>query len=284
MLKKLLVASLGRLGYQVRRIDRGNISHKISFLSDVNRKLGYYLEEEANEQILKVRAYTMLPYVRLVTLYQQAVHCEKYGIQGSFVECGVWKGGAVGLMALANMNHGKGPKHIHLFDAFDDICEPDARIDGKRALNEVRLYAKIDSEMSSKLEPVKGLYDAFGGCGTLEENKRLLEEIINYNPDYLHYHKGWFQNTLSKDSSQIEDIAILRLDADWYASTKVCLEYLYDKVVPGGFVIIDDYGYYEGCKKAVDEFIEKRNLKIFLNNIDYGCVYWIKPYNLPAKW
>ena len=85
------------------------------------------------------------------------------------------------------------------------------------------------------------------------------------------------QDTLPRDSSRIESIAILRLDGDWYASTKVCLDHLYDKVVSGGFVIVDDYGYYEGCKKAVDEFIEERGLEVFLSQVDSGCVYWTRP-------
>lgn len=277
MIRKLVRSALNNMGYELRKTRKASSEQGISFLSDVNLHLGYYLEEEANENVLKVRAYTMLPYVRLVTLYQQAVHCEKAGIQGSFVECGVWKGGAVALMALANMNHGKGPRHIHLFDAFDDICEPDANIDGERALGDARRYTGIDSRMSGTLKPVKGFYDAFGGHGELGENKRLLENVINYNPDYLHYHKGWFQDTLPEDSSQITDIAILRLDADWYASTKVCLDYLYDKVVSGGFIIVDDYGYYEGCKKAVDAFIQGIKTRVFLNQVDHGCIYWIKP-------
>lgn len=274
MLFKLLISLWGRMGYQLRRIDKTDQRHK--FLTDIDRKLGYYLEEEANLNIMTVRAHTMLPYIRLVVLYQQVVHCEKYAIPGSFVECGVWKGGAVGLMALANMNHGKERRHIHLFDIFDDICEPDSSIDGQRALNEARLYSGANLEMSGRLRPIKGIYDAFGGCGTLEENRRLLEQVINYDPTYLHYHKGWFQDTLPKEYSQIEQIAVLRLDADWYASTKICLEYLYDKVVSGGFVIVDDYGHYEGCRKAVDQFIEQRKLAVFISHVDYTCVYWIK--------
>jgi hypothetical protein len=248
-----------------------------TILSDVNRNLGYYLEEEANENILKVRAYTMLSYVRLVTLYQQAVHCEKHGIPGSFVECGVWKGGAVGLMALANLNHGKYRRNIHLFDAFDDICEPDPRIDGQKALSEVKRLVGSNREITGELKPIRGIYNAFGGFGRLEENKKLLEEVIGYSPEHLHYNKGWFQDTLPQVSSKMGDIAILRLDGDWYASTKVCLEYLYDSVVRGGFVIVDDYGHYEGCRKAVDEFIGQRELTVFLSQVDYTCVYWIKP-------
>ncbi|HXI69239.1 MAG TPA: TylF/MycF/NovP-related O-methyltransferase [Verrucomicrobiae bacterium] len=85
----------------------------------------------------------------------------------------------------------------------------------------------------------------------------MLTKEIGYDPGFLHFLKGWFQETMPKDSSQISQIAILRLDGDWYDSTRVCLEFLYDKVVPGGFVIIDNYGAYEGCRKAVAEFRQK---------------------------
>lgn len=71
-------------------------------------------------------------------------------------------------------------------------------------------------------------------------------------------------------------IAILRLDGDWYASTQICLEHLYDLVVPSGFVIVDDYGTYDGCRKAVDEFIAARGLTIHLEPVDSECHCWIK--------
>jgi len=102
-----------------------------------------------------------------------------------------------------------------------------------------------------------------------------LEQIIKYPEDYLHCHKGWFQATLPKIASELSSITILRLDCDWYASTKICLEYLYDKVVRGGFVIVDDYGYYEGCKKALDEFMQRKEVHAFLNHIDSAGRYWI---------
>jgi hypothetical protein len=217
----------------------------------------------------------MLSDERLVTLYQQVVFCELHNIAGSFVECGVWKGGAVALMARANLIHGSNRRHIHLFDSFQEICEPDRAVDGEKAVQEVGIWS--GGGCSGKLEPVRGFYDSLGGPGTLKGNKDLLEQIIGYDPAFLHYHEGWFQETLPRDHENIGDIAILRLDGDWYASTKICLEYLYDKVVPGGFVIIDDYGAYEGCKKAVDEFTRKRNIAAYLNHIDEVGRYWIKP-------
>jgi len=77
-------------------------------------------------------------------------------------------------------------------------------------------------------------------------------------------------------SKGIDNISILRLDGDWYESTKVCLDNLYDKVVDGGFIIIDDYGCYEGYKKAVDEFLRVRNINVFINYSSPACRYWIK--------
>jgi len=212
----------------------------------------------------------MLPYGRLLSLYEQAVYCERAGIAGSFVECGTWKGGAVGLMALANLKQGKALRHIHLFDSFEGIPEPDEKVDGAKAVLEVQ---HAGGGTNGALRPVSGLYES---VGTLQANRDLLEHIVGYDPDFLHYHRGWFQDTLPSDADEIGSIAILRLDGDWYASTKVCLEHLFDKVVSGGFVIVDDYGRYEGCRKAVDEFLDRASISAFLHRIDSEGRYLIK--------
>jgi O-methyltransferase len=261
MIKQCIKSLLCSIGLEIRKID------EYAFL-------GYDLENEADELIRKIRPYTMLSRQRLISLYQQVFFCEQHKIPGCFIECGVWKGGAVALMALANIKNSTTPRIIHLFDIFQEICEPDASVDGERAVNEVKKWANGGS--SGKLEPIQGVYDLFGGPGSLEENRELLEKNIGYNPMFLHYHKGWFQETLPRDIDGIGEIAILRLDGDWYASTKICLEYLYDKVVAGGFIIIDDYGAYEGCRKAVDEFLQGKGISVFLNHIDSEAKYWIK--------
>ena len=166
----------------------------------------------------------------------------------------------------------KNRRKIHLFDIFDNICEPDPEVDGEYAINQIKeLVGKNDLELQGRLMPVEGVYDSLGGKGTLNGNQHLLESIIGYDKNKIHYHKGWFQDTVPKDVEEIEKIAILRLDGDLYASTKVCLEYLYDKVVPKGLIIIDDYGTYEGCKKAVDEFRKKKNINSFLHYSNPDC-------------
>jgi len=262
-----------KLGYAVTQIpDR----HK-GYLSDFGHNRGLLYEGEVNALIRMVRKHTMLPYLRLVTLYQQAVFCEKKGIPGSFVECGVWKGGAMAIMAFANLRHGRKRRDLHLFDIFDDIGEPDETIDGERALQDVRDLAGKAAGTSGRLEPIKGVYDPMGGHGTLDDNKHVLEQVAGYDPAFLHYHKGWFQETLPPASGSVGPVAILRLDGDWYASIKVCLESLYGNVVSGGFVVVDDYGVYEGCTRAVDEFLDRNGINVFLHQVDEGCAYFIKP-------
>jgi len=179
-------------------------------------------------------------------------------------------------MALANLYAGKTRRHIHLFDSFTDICEPDASVDGEKAVTQARKWGRNGGGDEGRLMPVEGFYDLFGGHGTLAGNKDLLERIVGYDPEFLHYHVGWFQDTMRNLTPPIEAIAILRLDGDWYASTKVCLEYLYDRVVDGGFVIIDDYGAYDGCRRAVDEFRNSRGIDAFLHHVDAETRYWTK--------
>jgi len=243
---------------------------------NLQEHLGYELEDEATECIQVVRGKTMLSKRRLVTLYQQVAYCEEFNVPGALVECGVWKGGAVGIMAQANLRRGKMRRTLHLFDAFQDICEPDASVDGERALGVVRELTGTTEHEKGRLQPVTGLYDSFGGPGTLKECRELLEGSIGYPEALISYHVGWFQETLPAVHEGLGPIAVLRLDGNWYESTRVCLEYLFDKVATGGIVVIDDYGTYDGCKRAVDEFMAARKIQAYLGSVDGDCRYFVK--------
>lgn len=268
MIKKAFKFTLEKKGYALYRSDHFDIRWPLC-------EIGFDGEDEARSNIEKVRSRSMVAYSSLVSLWQQVRFCEEQGLPGAYVECGVWKGGSIGLMALANKRFGSERRPIHLFDAFDDICEPDPSVDGERALAEVEKFAaRARSSVSGQLKPLEGIYEHLGGPGQVEEVRRFLVQEIGYDPEHLIFHKGWFQDTLPV--ADIPEIAVLRLDGDWYASTKVCLEHLYDKVVPGGFVVIDDYGCYEGCRKAVDEFLAGLDQKVFLNHVNKDCRYWIK--------
>ncbi|MFL4469150.1 TylF/MycF/NovP-related O-methyltransferase [Tateyamaria armeniaca] len=238
--------------------------------------IGYADEKAARTAIAKVRDRTMIAYPALTSLWEMIRHCELNEIPGAFVECGVWKGGVGGFMALGNLAMSSRRRPIHLFDAYDDICEPDPEVDGERAVSEVEaLSGRSRSTLSGKMEPLTGVYDSLGGAGDAEVVRRFVADDLGYGDQNTHIHKGWFQDTVP--ASDTGPIAILRLDGDWYESTKVCLENLYDRVVSGGFVIIDDYGTYEGCQKAVDQFIEELGHPVFLSFVTPDVRYFIKP-------
>jgi len=247
---------------------------RLGFQLSANEQPIYADRPAAETAIAAVAANTMLPRGRLISLFDQVAVCARQRIPGALVECGVWKGGSVGLMAAALLQEGDRERHLHLFDSFTDICAPDPEKDGARALHEV---SGRHVEAGAHPTPLTGIYDPLGGHGTIAACKALIEGKIGYSPERVHYHQGWFQDTLPEQAAQIGEIALLRLDGDWYASTKVCLEHLYDQVVPRGFVIIDDYGTYEGCRKAVDEFLEARGLAPFLCRVDGGCYFFVKP-------
>lgn len=248
------------------------LAHKAGF--DITRRRAplYGTERELETFSEIVAANTMLPRERLQSLYEQVRFCEIVQLEGALVECGVWKGGAAGMMALA-AGRALGKRSLHLFDAFTDICQPDPDKDGALAVKE----AERITAPTGKLEPMLGFYDDVGGHGTREDCRALIEDRIGYPAELVTYHVGWFQDTLPQAVEKLGPIAVLRLDGDWYESTMVCLENLYDLVASGGFVVIDDYGAYDGCRKAVDEFIAKRSIKAFLQEVDGGCRYFVKP-------
>jgi len=274
MIKKIIRYTLGKFGFTLRR-NENKVLIDPRGTSSFN---GYDYGSESQHVIEITKEFSMMPYVNIHTLYEQAIYCEKNNIQGAFVECGVWKGGAVGAMAMANLKYGKSTRDLHLFDSFDDICAPDSEKDGEKAIQDVFKYSDESSDtiFDGKLEPIKGMYDSFGGHGTINECSHLLIDKIKYPKENIFFHKGWFQNTLPTSAEGIDKIAILRLDGDWYDSIKICLDYLYDKVAENGVIIIDDYGYYEGCTNAVDDFFKEKNIVTFLSYSSVGCRYFIK--------
>ena len=170
-------------------------------------------------------------------------------------------------MALANLRHGKVRRALHLFDSFEGVPEPDEKVDGSRAVGAVRAAG---GGTSGRLVPVAMSAAPLGDCRT------LLEDEIGYPAADLHYHVGWFQETLPHAAGDVGEIAILRLDADWHASTLVCLEHLFPRVVAGGFIVIDDYGEYEGCRNAVDAYLRDAGIRPYLHHVDSTGRYFIK--------
>ena len=174
-------------------------------------------------------------------------------IKGDIVEIGVWKGGSIlSMMLTYQCFKSDSDTKFHLYDTFEGMTPPD--------LYDVDYRGNTASVLLSQNR-------ATCICN-LESVKKNISSNTNLIPIY---HKGdILKNTFIPDK-----IAILRLDTDWYESTKYELDTFYNNVVTGGIVIIDDYGHWKGSKKAVDEFIFK-NPSIKLNKIDYTGVFFFK--------
>jgi Macrocin-O-methyltransferase (TylF) len=248
-----------------------NIAKKCDFLVKIHTSfvllkqvpLNKLKDIERLRLFLKVCTYSMVSYYNLSCTYELARTAEQYKILGAFVECGVWRGGSAAVMAYVAHKAGNNRK-VHLFDSFEGLPEPNEK-DGIEA----RIYA--ENKAGGKLSSI-------GKCvGRYEDVIYLFFSILKLRRENIIIHKGWFQETMPKIKDLIGPIAILRLDADWHESTKVCLDYLYDSVVSGGFVIIDDYNAWEGCKKAVDEFLTNKKIKVEMVKIDQSVVYFQKP-------
>jgi O-methyltransferase len=235
----------------------------------------YDREAEIETAIALVAGNTMVTRHRLAATYQLAAFLAVAGIEGAFVECGTWKGGAAGVMGLASLRHDILPRKLHLFDSFVDMCVPDSAIDGELAVHQARELSTTLPPLDGSLTPMPGFYDSMGGHGTIDEVRSLFDRL-GYPSNDVVVHEGWFQDTIAPARAEIESIALLRLDTDFYAGTRCCLEGLFDLVVEGGVVIFDDYGCYDGCRLAVDEFLGNVRPSHFLNHIDAEGRYLIK--------
>lgn len=214
--------------------------------------------------LMRVIPYTMSRYKRLANVYELSQLIEKNKIEGAFVECGVYKGGCIAVMAYVAKQARSGRK-VWLFDSFEGLPEP-SEDDGIKA----KKYAS--NRNFGKLSPISEC------VGRVQDVKKILFSKLKIDKKNTIIKKGWFQNTLPEINERIGKISILRLDGDWYDSTKCCLKNLFKNVVPGGYIILDDYGAWEGCKKATDEFLSENNLDVELKRVDYTCVYFQIPY------
>ncbi len=222
---------------------------------------GYDREEAARAAAALVIGYTQLSYERLMTLYEQVAYIERRQLPGAFVECGVWRGGGAAMMALANLAESAGRRVIHLFDSFEGMPDPSAEFDGPEAARLMEQAAEQGVACNAAAP---------------EDALRLIERI-GYPAEFVRVHKGWFQDTLPAARDGIGPIALLRIDGDWYDSTRVVFEQLYHRVTPGGVIVIDDYGHFEGCRRATDEFLSVHAPHAYLHHIDYTGRYLIKP-------
>jgi hypothetical protein len=210
------------------------------------------------KDISKVFPYTMQKYAALCQINEAVNSINKEKIPGSIVEMGCWNGGA-GVYA-AYCNKGSTIKrNTWLFDSFEGLPEF-SKEDSREA--EMYFGTKVKSTNNSKLSSSGFL---------VAEQEKVKEISIKMGVDNdVKIQKGWFQESLPKVKTQIGQIALLRLDGDLYESTKYCLEELYDLVAPNGYIIIDDFSSWLGCRKALYEFFYKRGISPYIKEYPYG--------------
>ena len=174
-------------------------------------------------------------------------------IPGDLMECGVWRGGAAIFMRAALEARGDTDRRVWLADSFQGVCRPDPVVFPEDA--GYHLWAMPALAVSR--EDVAANFERYG----------LLDDRVSFL-------KGWFRDTLP--SAPVESLALLRLDGDMYESTFVALEALYDKVAPGGYVIIDDYGGFEPARLAVDDFRADHGIDEPIVWVDWTGIHWRK--------
>ncbi len=218
-------------------------------------------DDQAFEVIRAVEPWTMTSREKLFALVLSVRHVVRHDIPGEVVECGVWRGGSMQAVARTLLQLGVTDRGLHLFDTFEGMPPPseeDLRQDGRSA---AQMLATSDRS------------SAVWAYATLDDVRDGMSRIA-YPPEQVHYVPGLVEETVPAHAP--ERISILRLDTDWYASTKHELEHLYHRLSPGGILIIDDYGYWQGSRKAVAEFLDSTGERLLLLRISSGRIA-VKP-------
>jgi O-methyltransferase len=228
------------------------------------RALPQDYDEAARKIIRAVRPYTMTDPDKVFALIEAVRYVSRHGIGGDVVECGVWRGGSMMLAALELKRRGVADRELWLYDTFAGLPQPDAGID-----IDILGHRAIDGWESRTL-PDGRTYWAYADEADVRSNMAKTD----YPEALLRFVPGLVEETIPRLAPA--RITVLRIDTDWYASYRHVLRELYDRVVPGGVVIFDDYGHFRGARQAVDEFRAERRITAPLLRIDYSCRMMIK--------
>jgi len=246
LLKRSAQALLSPFGYVISRIEMAT-----PFPRD--------FEEQHRQIVERVSPFTLTSPERIFALIEAVKHVERWHIPGGIVECGVWKGGSMMAVALTLMELGSQSRDLYLFDTFSGMPSP----------------GTFDVEWSGKdASKVLMEHPATAGIAEISEVRSAMDNT-KYAPSLVHLIPGRVEDTIPANAP--DQIALLRLDTDWYESTKHELECLYPRLVSGGILIIDDYGHWRGSRRATDEYFSMSPSPLFLGRIDYTGRIAVKP-------
>ncbi len=207
------------------------------------------------EPFRTVRPHSLLSYINLFFLQELAQRLEREEVPGDFVECGVYRGGSAGVLGY-QARRSKFQRKLWLYDSFAGMPETTEK----------------DDDLSRAIE---GSY-----IGSEKQTRRILHRL-NVPEEQYTIVVGLFEDTFSQ--AEISKIALLHIDCDFYDPVKLSLETFYESVQPGGYVVLNDYGFFQGSRLATDEFISNLNPKVHLIQIDQDAYYFQKPKLTPER-
>ena len=205
------------------------------------------------ELLRQVQPFTMTSPERVFHLVRAVEYVVRNKLRGSIVECGVWRGGSMMCVASMLLRLGVTDIDLYLFDTFEGMSEPEAvdkRHDGRPA-------AQVLAE--SPKDSVNW------ACASLDEVRQNLRRT-GYPEDRMHFIKGRVEDTIPQHAP--DEISLLRLDTDWYSSTHHELVQLYPRLQGNGVLVIDDYGWWQGARQAVDEYFAQLPMSPLLHRLD----------------
>jgi hypothetical protein len=214
--------------------------------------------------VRRVREFTMTSPERLAALIDSVRYLVRNRIEGDFVECGVWRGGSTMAAALTLLELGDRTRSLYLYDTFEGMPPPTDK--------DVSVLGKAASTLLAERERKEG-----GGIWAYASRADVERNLAStgYPKEHVHFVAGKVEDTLP--ASAPDKIALLRLDTDWYESTRHELVHLYPRLVRHGILIIDDYGHWRGAQQATDEYFGALPLKPLLQRVDYTGRLLVKP-------
>jgi hypothetical protein len=219
--------------------------------------------DEADKELYRrVGEYTMTTPPRVFGLVRAVEYVVGRGVPGAIVECGVWRGGSMMAAALTLLRLEITERELYLYDTFAGMPPPSEVDTTRSGVRAADLLAQEDED--SHIWAIASLSDV-----------RAAVLSTGYPEERIHFVEGLVEETLP--AAAPEEIALLRLDTDWYSSTKHELEQLYPRLAPGGVLILDDYGHWQGARRAVDEYLDEHRVTLLLNRVDSTARIGVKP-------
>jgi len=211
--------------------------------------------------IERARQYTITSEQRLQALIDAVRYCVARGVPGAFSECGTWLGGSVLAMVLTLQELGVEDRDIVVYDTFEGMTEPTSADTTPYGPSALEIWEAADAAGT------RAFPEYFDPEKFDEETVRQLLLSTGYPAARIHLVRGRVEDTIPGQAP--EQLALLRLDTDWYESTRHELEHLYPRLAPGGVLIIDDFGHWDGARRAVEEYFTTHP-PVLLNRIDYS--------------